>query len=195
MIVVKAAVAAWEIGLSHQTFEATRLVFKPNTFICSRLFLSRPSVHTSQGGSRHICPALCLVQRSATNKWYFFNVLSKKIATKSKNSHRKCEQVSVSCKSLLLSKLITWQHQGYRCYPFTPCFLWGEFLDQLDDECEAPCSYPSPFPSPCSCPSPFPNPCRRSCQVLCPKSGSVQLILKSANSRKAIHEPLKMKRK
>ena len=124
-----------------------------------------------------------------------FNVLSKKITDESKNSHKKCEHVSVSCKSLLLSKLITWQHQGYRCYPFTPCFLWGEFLDQLDDECEAPCSYPSPFPSPCSCPSPFPNPCRRSCQVLCPKSGSVQLILKSANSRKAIHQPLKMKRK
>ena len=29
-----------------------------------------------------------------------FNVLSKKSATESKNSHRKCEQVSVSCKSL-----------------------------------------------------------------------------------------------
>ena len=123
-----------------------------------------------------------------------FNVLSKKSATESKNSHRKCEQVSVSCKSLLLSKLITWQHQGYRCYPFTPCFLWGEFLDQLDGECDA--LYSCPFPSPClrSCPSLFPSPCWRSCQVLCPKSGSVQLILKSANSRKAIHQPFKMKR-
>ena len=123
-----------------------------------------------------------------------FNVLSKKIATESKNSHRKCEQVSVSCKSLLLSKLITWQHQGYRCHPFLPCFLWGEFLDQLDSECDA--LYSCPFPSPClwSCPSLFPSPCWRSCQVLCPKSGSVQLILKSANSRKAIHQPFKMKR-
>ena len=123
-----------------------------------------------------------------------FNVLSKKSATESKNSHRKCEQVSVSCKSLLLSKLITWQHQRYRCHPFLPCFLWGEFLDQLDGECDA--LYSCPFPSPClwSCPSLFPSPCWRSCQVLCPKSGSVQLILKSANSRKAIHQPFKMKR-
>ena len=124
-----------------------------------------------------------------------FNVLSKKSATESKNSHRKCEQVSVSCKSLLPPKLITWQHQRYRCHPFLPCFLWGEFLDQLDGECDA--LYSCPFPSPClwSCPSLFPSPCWRSCQVLCPKSGSVQLILKSANSRKAIHQPFKIKRK